>query len=46
LVSGVRQESPSMAAEAATGKPELDGWEYWGLDDASGSIKCLRDMKL
>jgi hypothetical protein len=46
LVSGVRQESPSMAAEAATGKPDLDGWAYWGLDDASGSVKCLRDMKL
>ena len=43
-VDGIRQESPSMAAEAATGKNGLDGWDYWGVTGQDGSLTRLIDF--
>ena len=43
-VDGIRQESPSLAAEAATGKNGLDGWDYWGVTGQDGSLTRLIDF--
>ena len=45
VVSGVRQESPSMAAEAATGTVGIDGWEYWGKKSSDGKFTSLKSLK-
>ncbi len=36
LVDGIRQESPSAAASAATGGVETDGWKFWSASTAYG----------
>ncbi|MDA8025825.1 MAG: hypothetical protein M0T78_04715, partial [Actinomycetota bacterium] len=41
LVRGVRHESPDLAAAAASGTNDVDGWTYWTLvrnDKAVGTL--------
>jgi hypothetical protein len=45
VVEGVRQESPSMAAEAALGRDGVDGWEFWGFMGNSGTLTSLKKLK-
>jgi hypothetical protein len=30
-IDGIRQESPDLAAQTASGDAEVDGWAYWTL---------------
>lgn len=45
LVAGIRQESPSMAAEAATGQKGIDGWKYWSISNSEGKTIKLVDLR-
>jgi hypothetical protein len=45
LIDGVRHESPDLAAIAASGKEDIDGWSYWTLmrdDKPAGTLQELR----
>ncbi len=45
LVDGVRHESPSLAAIAASGVESVDGWNYWWLVLDSKPFATLQDLR-
>jgi hypothetical protein len=45
LVDGVRYESPDLAAIAASGIEDTDGWGYWTLVRDRKSIATLQDLR-
>jgi hypothetical protein len=46
LVEGVRHESPDMAAVAASGSDEVNGWTYWTLVRDGNPIGSLQDLRV
>jgi hypothetical protein len=45
LVEGVRYESPDLAAIAASGIEDTDGWVYWTLVRDRTSIATLQQLR-
>jgi hypothetical protein len=45
LVGGVRYESPDLAAAAASGVDEVDGWEYWSIESVGRKSRTLRELR-
>lgn len=45
MVEGVRHESPDMAASAASGNDDVDGWSYWSLRRGGTTIGTLLDLR-
>jgi hypothetical protein len=46
IVDGVRHESPDLAAIAASGAADVDGWSYWSLQrdgKVVATLLALRD---
>ena len=44
-VDGVRQESPGLAAVAASGLEDVDGWRYWTLVRDHKPAASLQDLR-
>jgi hypothetical protein len=44
LVDGVRQESPDLAANAASGSEGADGWTYWMLVRNDKPVATLQEL--
>lgn len=44
LVSGVRYESPDIAAQAVSDGHITDGWSFWLAQDRNGTQRTLRDF--
>ena len=45
LVDGVRQESPGLAAVAASGVEDVDGWRYWTLFRDHKPVGTLQELR-
>jgi hypothetical protein len=45
LVDGVRHESPDLAAIAASGDGEADGWTYWSLARDGKPVATLNELR-
>ena len=45
IVGGIRHESPTLAATAATGDEALDGWTFWRLERDGEVIVTLRELR-
>lgn len=45
LLDGVRQESPDLAAIAATNDERVDGWTYWMLQREGAGSRTLADLR-
>lgn len=45
IVGGLRHESPTLAATAATGDEALDGWTFWRLERDGEVIVTLRELR-
>lgn len=45
LVDGVRHESPGLAAEAASGAEDVDGWTYWTLVRDGKPVAILQELR-
>jgi hypothetical protein len=44
IVGGLRHESPDLAAAAATGVSEIDGWDFWHVERRGSGLVALRDL--
>jgi hypothetical protein len=44
IVGGLRHESPDLAAAAATGVSEVDGWDFWHVERQGSGLVALRDL--
>jgi hypothetical protein len=45
LVEGVRYESPDLAAIAASGIEDADGWTYWTMVRDHKPVDTLQDLR-
>ena len=45
LLDGVRHESPGLAAVAASGKEDVDGWAYWTLVRDGKPVSTLAELR-
>ena len=45
LVDGVRHESPALAAVAASGSDDVDGWTYWTLVRKGKPVGTLAELR-
>jgi hypothetical protein len=45
LVGGVRYESPDIAAEAVSGRDDVDGWTYWSLVRDGKAVSTLQELR-
>ncbi len=45
LVDGVRYESPDLAAIAASGTDDIDGWTYWRLMHDHKAVATLQQLR-
>ena len=45
LVGGLRFESPSLAAAAASGDDGADGWTYWSLVRDGKAVSTLQELR-
>jgi hypothetical protein len=44
-IGGIRQESPSIAAQTASGKSSVDGWTYWTLVRDGHRVATLHALR-
>ena len=45
LVEGVRHEGPGLAAVAASGRDDVDGWSYWSLVRDGKTVATLQSLR-
>jgi len=45
LLNGVRHESPGLAAVAASGRNDVDGWTYWSLVRGGKTVSSLQQLR-
>ena len=45
LLNGVRHESPGLAAVAASGEQDVDGWSYWSLVRGGKTVATLHELR-
>ena len=45
LLDGVRHESPGLAAAAARGSEDVDGWTYWTLVRDGKAVSTLAELR-
>ncbi len=45
LLDGVRHESPSIAAGAASGSYDINGWTYWSLESNNKPAATLQELR-
>ena len=45
LLNGVRHESPGLAAVAASGEQDVDGWRYWSLVRGGKTVATLHELR-
>jgi hypothetical protein len=44
-IDGIRQESPSIAAQTASGNTDVDGWTYWTLVRDGAAVATLGELR-
>lgn len=46
LIGGLRYESPDLAAVAASGADDVDGWAYWTLKRDGKQVATLKELRI